>query len=795
MVDDDHNDEDDEDEHYEYEHEHEADLADEHEHEADLADPAEEATVVAEEQEEPEGQTDHEGTPEGDQGATEPEGQAEHEGAPEGDDQGAPEGDVEDTPEEAEREEETDEGEAPEGQGDQGENQTNEGRKYNLRQRTGQAKSFKDAIDEPHNSKSYYPASQLTQLSSIRVNPKKVKKAAFTFAHVLTQMSARAALRKHGQAAKDALMEEFAQLEDLSVYEPVYAHTLTRAQRKAALRAINLVKEKRTGKLKGRTVADGRSQRNLYDKSETASPTVSTDALMLTIVIDGHEKRDVATADVAGAYLKAKMKDFVLMKFVGDTVELLCELDEKYRKFVVVENGQKVLYVRLMKALYGCVKSALLWYQLFSEHLEKMGFEINPYDACTANKTINGKQCTIAWYVDDAKISHVDADVVTDVIQQIEERFQKMTVTRGKQHTFLGMDITYTSVGTAEVSMRQYLEEAIVESGLAVKRKANSPARKDLFEVDQSAKRLTGDRADRFHSVAAKLLFVSIRARMDILLPIAFLCTRVSKSTTQDEAKLLRLLEYVKATLHLKYTLGADNLAKLRAWVDASYAVHPDQKSHTGGIMSFGTGGFICKSSKQKLNTKSSTEAELVGASDYLPNILWVKMFLEAQGYRLGETYFEQDNESAIKLERNGRMSAGPRSRHINIRYFWIKDRVKQEHISVRHCPTENMLGDFFTKPLQGSLFVRFRDVILGYKHIDTLSSTTHPIIPLEERVGNYDRNDGTTVKESNGTAVTTMTSEKGGVTWADIVRNGTQVKGKTQSVVSSSFSRNNPGS
>ena len=215
--------------------------------------------------------------------------------------------------------------------------------------------------------------------------------------------------------------------------------------------------------------------------------------------------------------------------------------------------------------------------------------------------------------------------------------------------------------------------------------------------------------------------------------------------------------------------------------------------------MSFGTGGFLCKSSKQKLNTKSSTEAELVGASDYLPNILWVKMFMEAQGYPLGETYLEQDNESAIKLEKNGRMSAGPRSRHINIRYFWIKDRSQQEHISIRHCPTLQMLGDFFTKPLQGSLFHRFRSVILGYKHVDTLTSLPVPLSPLEERVGKTDRNDNVTVtvKPSNGAIepVTSGASAKNSVTWVDIVKKGKSVKGKQQSVVSRLclFSRNNP--
>ena len=134
-------------------------------------------------------------------------------------------------------------------------------------------------------------------------------------------------------------------------------------------------------------------------------------------------------------------------------------------------------------------------------------------------------------------------------------------------------------------------------------------------------------------------------------------------------------------------------------------------KSHTGGVMSFGLGGFVCKSSKQKLNTKSSTEAELVGASDYLPNTIWMQNFLRAQGYSMEESIFMQDNESAMKLETNGRMSAGQKSRHIEIRYFWIKDRTEANGIKINHCPTLSMLADFFTKPLQGHLFRRFRDV------------------------------------------------------------------------------------
>ena len=218
--------------------------------------------------------------------------------------------------------------------------------------------------------------------------------------------------------------------------------------------------------------------------------------------------------------------------------------------------------------------------------------------------------------------------------------------------------------GTAEITMRDYLEEAIAESGLDIKRTAASPARRDLFELCDKSEALSKSEAKLFHHVVvlAKLLYVATRARGDVILAIIFLCTRVSKSTKQDQAKLRRVLEYLRGTLHYKYILGADNLKKLRTWVDASaYTVHPDMKSHTGGVMLFGTGGFICKSSKQKLNTKSSTEAEVVGANDCIPNTLWTQMFLAEQGYQLEENIFAQDNESTMCLEKNGHMSAGQR--------------------------------------------------------------------------------------------------------------------------------------
>ena len=96
--------------------------------------------------------------------------------------------------------------------------------------------------------------------------------------------------------------------------------------------------------------------------------------------------------------------------------------------------------------------------------------------------------------------------------------------------------------------------------------------------------------------------------------------------------------------------------------------------------------------------------------------VLWTKNFLEAQGYDIKARIILQDNESAIKLEKNGQKSVGQRSRHIKIRYFFITDQVEKGNVSVEYCPTDDMEGDYMTKPLQGAKFDKFRRSIMNLK-------------------------------------------------------------------------------
>ena len=209
-------------------------------------------------------------------------------------------------------------------------------------------------------------------------------------------------------------------------------------------------------------------------------------------------------------------------------------------------------------------------------------------------------------------------------------------------------------------------------------------------------------------------LYLSQRGRPDIRTAIAFLCSRLNNPDEDDYKKLTRLVRSLRGTKDLVLTLRVNNDGIVRWWIDASYAVHDDMKGHTGATLSLGKGGIYSGSWKQKLVARSSTESELVGVYDVLPQVLWTKQFLEEQGWLDSATIVYQDNTSSILLERNGRSSSTKRTKHMNIQYFYVTEQIKKKAIHVTHCPTEERIGDFFTKPLQGSFFIKMRNYVMG---------------------------------------------------------------------------------
>ena len=183
------------------------------------------------------------------------------------------------------------------------------------------------------------------------------------------------------------------------------------------------------------------------------------------------------------------------------------------------------------------MKAALLFWKRLSSQLTKWGFRINPYDSCVANKIIDDKQCTILWHVDDLKISHVDANVVTDVIKLIESEFGKeapLTQTRGKIHEYLGMTIDFSLPGKVKFYMVDYIKLMLDDLPEEMSGTVPTPASAHLFEVNTSGEKLSEELGNFFHHNTAKLLFLCKRARPDIQTATAFLCTRVKSPDVDD---------------------------------------------------------------------------------------------------------------------------------------------------------------------------------------------------------------------------------------------------------------------
>ena len=162
----------------------------------------------------------------------------------------------------------------------------------------------------------------------------------------------------------------------------------------------NVSDQKRSGEIKAWACANGSIQHTHIVKEDATAPTVTYEAIFIQGTNFAHEKRDVATCNIPRAFLQADNPDYVLMRLDGILAKLMVQVAPSlYRKCITSNaKGKPILYVQLEKAVYGMMKSALLFYRKLVVDLKSLGYEINPYDPCVANKTINGKQMTICWH-------------------------------------------------------------------------------------------------------------------------------------------------------------------------------------------------------------------------------------------------------------------------------------------------------------------------------------------------------------------------------------------------------------
>ena len=531
-------------------------------------------------------------------------------------------------------------------------------------------------------------------------------------------ISVKEALRTRGDDAERVIMKELNQMLTKKVWTPVDGRSLTAGQRSSVIRSSVFLKEKflATGefeKLKARLVAGSNEQdKNLYD--DLSAPTVSTCAVFTLLSIAAHEGRHAAVVDIGGAFLNAEMKTGVdvHMRLDRTMSDLMVRIAPEYG---VYRDHKGCIIVQLDRALYGCVESAALWYDSLRETMEQLGYKRNPYDICVFNRTNEqGVQCTAAVHVDDLFITSASEDMVTALTVGLKSRYGEITETRGTILNYLGMVFDLSYAGEARVTIKGYVDDMLATCG--VTGYAKTPATDGLFVQRAEPVNVSEVERVQFHSNVARAAYLAKRARPDILMPVAYLATRVTRCTKDDIAKLDRLMQYVNSTkdrgIMLRIGTGGANV---KVYIDAAYGVHSDGKSHTGSCVVIGEVGPVhSKSCKQTIVSKSSTEAELIALSDSANQGLHMRNFLTEQGYDCKPVTVYQDNMSCMALIERGR-SGAEKTRHIDIRHFWMKELVTLGEAVIKHKGTADMYANLLTKPLQGSQFASERDALTGW--------------------------------------------------------------------------------
>jgi len=545
------------------------------------------------------------------------------------------------------------------------------------------------------------------------------------------QMSLVKALQsEHSDAAKESAKKELLQLVRLKTWKYLRrAEDATPSVHTRETPCSMFVKPKYNAEgiftlMKARLVDGGhRTDPERYDPHEKTSPTVSLEVVMCLLAIAMERGWRIEGFDVPGAYLNANLKPghFHKMRIGKKIASLLQQVDPSCREFVQQDG---TLLVEIQKSLYGLPEAAQLWYEYLSGALRNGGYTQCPYDPCLfMRSTSGGSMSIIAIYVDDclhiysseATRNQLYSSLASANLKdlKIEQLTPRIPI------SFLGLHIVKTGPGAIKVNQRGYLKSVLEEyredfADFPMNHAA-TPCGDDIFRPNYTGEDAEPADTTAFLSKLMKIRYL-VRTRPDIDLACSGLCTR-SRAPQKGDAKALnRLLAYLAMNKDLGITIRATDL-QLNAQFDAGFGTHMDRKSHNGHLVFLGTGVYKVpihwRSSKQKVVATSSTEAELICVFDGLDFLIWIRRVMDFLKCPQKPVTIWQDNTSTITMAFMGRGSSASNTRHIDIKYFFIKQFIEDGSFVIDHMGRENMLGDFFASPRTGQGFRRVRALIM----------------------------------------------------------------------------------
>jgi len=520
-------------------------------------------------------------------------------------------------------------------------------------------------------------------------------------------------------------------------FKPVYKHELTSEQLDSILKSRGMlsVKPDKEGKvdLKGRFIVKGNTQdRSKYTLEDLNSPTVAISTLFQLFVTAAKEKLAILIVDHPQAFLKAPQDKIQFVKMDKHIAFLFVLMYPEYKDYILPDGS---LLIRLMKAVYGQIDAPMSFYKYLAGNLEEEGHLVNPIDRGLFKKVYqdvtDGTYNVVetGTYVDDT-LSIVSPILLPRLRAEFQAKFgDDLKINDDQQNLkFLGMKISvHHDTQSVHISGELYFNKLCDDNSDLIQGKTRKyPCMSDLFTADIDSPLLTDKKlSERITKIIYQCGYATFMAP-EISVTVTVLKSSVNAVTYQVYERTIYLLQYINSRRDLPLILGPDSKGNyhLTAFADSSYNPGNDTspflkgcKSVSASVLTLGRGAFYVKVAKQSFVANSSTYAELGAANDAIIPASHQQQVLESRGISekgIKPGKFKEDNTATIQLIKNGR-SLNAKTKHIKLKYYFIKQYFDNGDFELEYCPTADMVADILTKPMQGKLFFKLRALLLGH--------------------------------------------------------------------------------
>lgn len=441
---------------------------------------------------------------------------------------------------------------------------------------------------------------------------------------------------------------------------------------------------------KARLVAQGFSQKYGLDYDETFSPVVRFESLRTVIGLAVQNGLKLHQMDVTTAFLNGELDEEVYMK----------------QPEGFATKGQEDLVCKLKRSIYGLKQSPRCWNSALDNQLKRMGFVQAKGDPCIYVAS-EGEMFIIAVYVDDIVLAGKSKKRMSEVKQALAKQFEVKDM--GELHYFLGVNIVQDS-NTGEVCIGQpaYAANLVQKFGMEHAKAVNTPVDVSMKLIKASVEDECVDQK-RYQSAVGSLLYLSTATRPDITYAVSNVAKYSANPTKQHWTAVKRIFRYLKGTLNYGLLFSKEGSADCVGFSDADWGGdHDDRKSTSGYLFQLSGAAISWRSKKQTSVALSTAEAEYIALASAAQEALWLRQLTtDLKHEPAAATVIFEDNQSTISMAKNPQFHG--RSKHIAIKYHFIREQVCNNTVELQYCRTNDMIADMLTKGLHAEQFAKLR--------------------------------------------------------------------------------------